>query len=90
MRWSPGELRVLARGRIDVTPADNELRLLDQAAQPNAQSTTLFAVISAMIGFLLALNAMLLTVPDRRRFIAELRTQGFAPARSSSSSASRR
>ncbi len=32
-----------------------------------------------MIGFLLALNAMLLTVPDRRRFIAELRTQGFAP-----------
>ncbi len=73
------ELRVLARGRIDVVPADNELRLLDQAAQPNAQSTTLFAVISAMIGFLLALNAMLLTVPDRRRFIAELRTQGFAP-----------
>ncbi|MFI5009757.1 MAG: FtsX-like permease family protein [Solirubrobacterales bacterium] len=73
------ELRALARGRIDVTPADNELRLLSQAAQPNAQSTTLFAVISAMIGFLLALNAMLLTVPDRRRFIAELRTQGFAP-----------
>jgi putative ABC transport system permease protein len=74
-----GELRALARERIDVVPADNELRLLGQAAQPNAQSTTLFAVISAMIGFLLALNAMLLTVPDRRRFIAELRTQGFAP-----------
>lgn len=73
------ELRALARERIDVVPADNELRLLGQAAQPNAQSTTLFAVISAMIGFLLALNAMLLTVPDRRRFIAELRTQGFAP-----------
>ncbi len=31
-----GELRALARGRIDVTPADNELRLLSQAAQPNA------------------------------------------------------
>ena len=74
------ELRTLAAGRIDVTPADNELRLLHQAAQPNAQSTTLFAAISAMIGFLLALNAMLLTVPDRRRFIAELRTQGFAPS----------
>ena len=74
-----GELRRLAAGRIDVVPADNELRLLSQAAQPNAQSTTLFAAISAMIGFLLALNAMLLTVPDRRRFIAELRTQGFAP-----------
>jgi len=75
-----GELRGLAAGRIDVEPADNELRLLHQAAQPNAQSTTLFAGISAMIGFLLALNAMLLTVPDRRRFIAELRTQGFAPS----------
>ncbi len=74
------ELRALARGHIDVTPADNELRLLGQAAQPNAQSTTLFAAISAMIGFLLALNAMLLTIPDRRRFIAELRTQGFAPS----------
>ncbi len=75
-----GELRGLAAGRINVEPADNELLLLSQAARPNAQSTTLFAAISAMIGFLLALNAMLLTVPDRRRFIAELRTQGFAPA----------
>lgn len=75
-----GELRRLVGGRIDVVPADNELRLLSQAARPNAQSTTLFAAISAMIGFLLALNAMLLTVPDRRRFIAELRTQGFAPS----------
>jgi putative ABC transport system permease protein len=74
------ELRVLAAGRIDVESADNELRLLGQAAKPNEQSTTLFAAISAMIGFLLALNAMLLTVPDRRRFIAELRTQGFAPS----------
>lgn len=74
------ELRTLAAGRLDVTPADHELTLLHQAARPNAQSTTLFAAISAMIGFLLALNAMLLTVPDRRRFIAELRTQGFAPS----------
>jgi putative ABC transport system permease protein len=74
------ELRAVAGERINVLPADNELRLLSQAAQPNAQSTTLFAVISAMIGFLLALNAMLLTIPDRRRFIAELRTQGFAPS----------
>ncbi len=78
-RLVASELRGLAAGRIDVEPADNELRLLGQAAQPNAQSTTLFAAISAMIGFLLALNAMLLTIPDRRRFMAELRTQGFAP-----------
>jgi putative ABC transport system permease protein len=74
------ELQALAAGRIDVVPADHELRLLDQAVKPATQSTTLFAAISAMIGFLLALNAMLITVPERRRFIAELRIQGFAPS----------
>ncbi len=73
------ELRKLAAGRMDVEPAQNELHLLKAAAKPNQQSTTLFAAISAMVGFLLALNAMLLTVPERRRFIVELRTQGFAP-----------
>jgi putative ABC transport system permease protein len=73
------ELRSLTRGRLDVEPADNELRLLAQATEPNRQSTTLFSAISVMVGFLLALNAMLLTVPERRRFIAELRMQGYDP-----------
>jgi putative ABC transport system permease protein len=73
------ELRRLARGRLDIKPADNELRLLAEATKPNRQSTTLFSAISVMVGFLLALNAMLLTVPDRRRFIAELRMQGYDP-----------
>jgi putative ABC transport system permease protein len=74
------ELRSLAGGRLDVEPADHELVLLGQASRPTSQSTTLFAAISAMVGFLLALNAMLLTVPERRRFVAELRTQGFGPS----------
>jgi putative ABC transport system permease protein len=73
------ELRGLAAGRLDVEPADQELRLLRQATAPNRQSTTLFSAISVMVGFLLALNAMLLTVPERRRFIAELRMQGYDP-----------
>jgi len=73
------ELRRLAAGRLDVEPADHELSLLDDASRPTSQSTLLFAAISAMVGFLLALNAMLLTVPERRRFVAELRTQGFGP-----------
>jgi putative ABC transport system permease protein len=73
------ELRVLAAGRADVTPADNDLRLLETAAKPNKQSTTLFAVIAGMVGFLLALNAMLLTTPERRRLVAELRTYGYDP-----------
>jgi putative ABC transport system permease protein len=71
------ELRKLAAGHLDVLAASNELRLLDQAARPNAQSTSLFAAISVMVGFLLALNAMLLTVPERRRFVADLRMQGY-------------
>ncbi len=73
------ELYRLAAGRFDVAPADREISLLNTAASPSGQSTTLFAAISAIVGFLLALNAMLLTVPERRRFVAELRTQGFGP-----------
>jgi putative ABC transport system permease protein len=74
-----GELRRLAGGHLDVEPASNELRLLAEATKPNRQSTTLFSAISVMVGFLLALSAMLLTVPERRRFIAELRMQGYEP-----------
>jgi putative ABC transport system permease protein len=73
------ELHRLAAGRLDVRAADYELGLLSQAIKPNRQSTSLFSAISVMIGFLLALNAMLLTVPERRRFIAELRMQGYDP-----------
>ncbi len=71
------ELRRLAAGRFEVGPADEELRQLGNAEQPTDQSTSLFAAISGMVGFLLALNAMLLTVPERRRFMADLRMQGF-------------
>ena len=71
------ELRQIADGHLSVAPADNELRLLNEATKPNSQSTELFSAISVMVGFLLALNAMLLTVPERRRFVADLRMQGY-------------
>jgi putative ABC transport system permease protein len=73
------ELVQVAAGRLDVRPADYELRQLGAATKPTSQSTTLFAAIGGMVGFLLAVNAMLLTVPERRRFIADLRIQGFDP-----------
>jgi putative ABC transport system permease protein len=76
-RLVAGELRRIAGGHLDVAPADNELHLLDQAIKPNSQSTELFSAISVMVGFLLALNAMLLTMPERRRFVADLRMQGY-------------
>lgn len=72
-------LRRLAAGRLNVAPAVNELAVLKATATPTSQSTSLFAALSAMVGFLLALNAMLLTVPERRRFAAGLREQGFSP-----------
>ena len=74
------ELRVLAAGRLNVQPADHELAVLRATAVPTEQSSKLFAAIGAIVGFLLAVNAMLLTVPERRRWIAELRTQGFGVA----------
>jgi putative ABC transport system permease protein len=62
---------------LNVGPADSTVRRLESASAPNNQSTALFSAISAMIGVLFAFNAMLLTMPDRRAFVAELRMQGF-------------
>jgi putative ABC transport system permease protein len=72
-----GELRHLAGDRLLVRPATAELGMLSLATAPSRQSTALFTAIAVMIGFLLALNATLLTAPERRRFIAELLTQGY-------------
>jgi putative ABC transport system permease protein len=71
------ELRQLAAGKLDVLPASAELSALDETAKPTSQSSDLFAAIGLMVGFLLALNAMLLIVPERRREIAEMRSQGY-------------
>lgn len=73
-------MRRLARNRIDVVPSDDEARLIDQAAGPNEQSTGMFAAISMLVGLLFTFNAMLLTLGERRRFIGELRLQGFGRA----------
>jgi putative ABC transport system permease protein len=70
------QLERIAGGRLTVSDGDAEVRLLKQAAGPNDQSTALFAAISALVGLLFAFNAMLLTVPERRRFIADLRLEG--------------
>ncbi len=71
-------LRVAA-GRLDVQSASYDERLFAKAASASNQSTALFAVISALVGFLLAFNAMLLTVAQRRRLIADLRRDGYPP-----------
>jgi putative ABC transport system permease protein len=69
----------LAAGRLDVQPATFEQQLFSRAAEATNQSTDLFAAISALVGFLFAFNAVLLTVPQRRRLIADLRRDGYTP-----------
>jgi putative ABC transport system permease protein len=70
----------LAAGRLNVESTSYDERLFAKAASASNQSTALFAVISALVGFLFAFNAMLLTVPQRRRLIADLRRDGYPPA----------
>jgi putative ABC transport system permease protein len=72
-------LVALAAGRLNVESANYDEKLFARAAAATNQSTALFAVISALVGFLFAFNAMLLTVPQRRRLIADLRRDGYTP-----------
>lgn len=67
----------IAAGRLTVASADAEVDLLEQASGPANQASAGFALIGAVVGFLLAFNAMLLTAPQRRRLVADLRIQGF-------------
>jgi putative ABC transport system permease protein len=73
------ELSAVAAGRLNVEPANYDAVLFDSAAGPTNQSTSLFAAISALVGFLFAFNAMLLGVPARRALIADLRLDGYSP-----------
>ncbi|MDQ6811588.1 MAG: ABC transporter permease, partial [Actinomycetota bacterium] len=73
------ELEVLAAGRLTVAPSTDDVRLLRQATVPNGKATGFFAFVSALVGILLAFNAMLLSSPERRRVIADLRIQGTRP-----------
>jgi putative ABC transport system permease protein len=71
------ELRRLAAGRLDVRPADFTTTLFRRAAGPVDQSTGLFSALSALVGFLFAFNALMLTVPQRRSLIEDLRLDGY-------------
>ena len=73
------ELIALAAGRLTVAGADQDVALLEQAVAPNTEATGFFVLVSAIVGLLLAFNAMLLTVPERRRMVADLRMQGVRP-----------
>jgi putative ABC transport system permease protein len=72
------QLRKLAGARLNVRPANFDATVFRQAEGPAVESTELFSAISALVGFLFAFNAMLITVPQRRNLIADLRLDGYA------------
>jgi putative ABC transport system permease protein len=71
------ELLRLAAGRLNVRPAGFSTALFARAARPVNQSTGLFSALSALVGFLFAFNALLLTVPQRRNLIEDLHLDGY-------------
>jgi putative ABC transport system permease protein len=71
------ELRGLARHtNVNIEPSDFDSKLFVVASNPETQSETLFSIISALVGFLFAFTAILLTVPRRRKYVEELWPQG--------------
>lgn len=68
--------RLAARADVNLEPAIYDAKLFAVAAQPENQGEMLFEVISAIVGFLLAINAMLITVPRRRKTLLHIKHQG--------------
>lgn len=66
----------LAGGHSNVEPADFDSTVFDEAAGPINQSTSTFAAICALVGFMFAYSSMLLTVHLRKGLVRELRRNG--------------
>ena len=74
------ELQALAGPGLTLAPANQDVAALRQALGPSNQASAFFAAISALLGLLFAFNALLLTAPERRRAIADLRLIGIKRA----------
>jgi putative ABC transport system permease protein len=68
--------RLAGRWNLNLVPGELDARLFAVAVEPESESETLFSWISALVGFLFALNAMLVTVPSRRKLIKDMRPHG--------------
>ncbi|NLT06434.1 MAG: hypothetical protein GXY03_08985, partial [Solirubrobacterales bacterium] len=86
VRSEPGRTEAVAAGLRAVAPpatavlaADADVASFERASYPTSQSTALFSIFSALVGFLFAFSAMLLTVPQRQRLIADLQLAGHPP-----------
>ena len=61
---------------LNVRSSDSEVTLLEQATHSSNQAAAAFTALSVVVGLLFAYNAMLLTLPARRRWISRLRDMG--------------
>jgi len=68
--------QLAAKWSVNLVAADFDSRLFAVAVAPQSKSEALFSGISALVGFMFALNAMLVTVPSRRRLIEDVRPHG--------------
>jgi putative ABC transport system permease protein len=68
---------IAATDHLNLVPADNDATLFAVAFGPAEQSEGLFSLISAVVAFLFAFTAILLTVPERRRLIELMRRHGY-------------
>jgi putative ABC transport system permease protein len=68
--------QLAATAGVNLEPGNFDSTLFAVAAAPERQGEVLFSAISAIVGFMFALNAMLVTVPSRRKLIEDVRPQG--------------
>ena len=61
---------------LNVRSSNSEVTLLEAATHSSNQVATLFTALSVIVGMLFAYNAMLLSLPGRRRYVTRLRNQG--------------
>ena len=64
------------RWNVNFVPGQFDSRLFAVAVAPESKSEALFSAISALVGFMFALNAMLITVPARRKLIEDILPHG--------------
>ncbi|MGA7703798.1 MAG: FtsX-like permease family protein, partial [Solirubrobacteraceae bacterium] len=65
-----------ARFGANLQPSGFDSTLFSVASTTENQGETVFSAISALVGLMFALNAMLVTAPARRRLIEDIRPQG--------------
>jgi putative ABC transport system permease protein len=68
--------RLASAADLNLQSSTFDTRLFAVAVAPESKSEALFSAISALVGFMFALNAMLITVPSRRKLIEDIRPHG--------------